>query len=243
MARTEGKEELERRRSKIRRAGVNRGVLDTTVNFDTGESKTVSDLIEVPEVPTKASFTPLDFNGRNPVTQVLDWGAFVNEVTPDGKQTFTRKPTQKVVKRQPVTAHSNSPGCCCNICCQANPITIKVVIEQSGFHDLLQGSDGSQRWERVKKAAAKRATDRKPGRGIEEARTKRTEGKEELRQRRLRIAAMKRGTVTTDKPVVEPSAPPSKPAVRQAFAGKPAARSRSGGLVMKASMKRRGSGL
>ena len=71
-------EELERNRAaglNLRIAGINRGFLDTTVDFASGEVNTVPDLVGVPEIPTRQSFTPISYSEAKPTLQRIPWGA------------------------------------------------------------------------------------------------------------------------------------------------------------------------
>jgi hypothetical protein len=62
--------------TRLRKAGINRGFLDTTVDFTTGEVETVPDLPNVPEIPTRQSFTPLSYDpNASPSLQRIPWGA------------------------------------------------------------------------------------------------------------------------------------------------------------------------
>ncbi len=59
----------------MRVVGINRGVLDTTVDLTTGRVRTFGDLAEVPEGPTRKTFTPLSFGFETPTIQRVKWGA------------------------------------------------------------------------------------------------------------------------------------------------------------------------
>jgi len=59
----------------LRSAGINRGFLDTTVDFTTGQVRTFQDLPFVPEGPTRGTFTPLTFSEAEPSLQRIPWGA------------------------------------------------------------------------------------------------------------------------------------------------------------------------
>ena len=68
----------------LREVGVNRGIFDTAIDLVSGAVRTVRDFIEVPEVPTRQSFTPLSFDAPEPRKRVIPWGALNMIIDPSG---------------------------------------------------------------------------------------------------------------------------------------------------------------
>lgn len=84
--------------------GINRGVLDTSIDLTTGESSTVPDIAGVPEVPTRASVRPLRF-GDEPTREVtIPWGIWDVSINPLGDLSFDKKPAKRKPKSGRVRA-------------------------------------------------------------------------------------------------------------------------------------------
>jgi hypothetical protein len=75
----------------IKVAGINRGFLDTAVDFQTGEVQTFKDSPVIPDGPTKDSFTPLSYSDRAGRMQRIPWGALDLIIGPGGTFKYVKQ--------------------------------------------------------------------------------------------------------------------------------------------------------